>query len=88
MSMLPKDTKRRKLDAAADSQARLDTHLREPQPKERIIPYSDAIFREAAIEWLIETDQVCCFFFKILAIGHLSVHCSLLTHSTTSPSDI
>ncbi|KAG1793796.1 hypothetical protein EV424DRAFT_1275472, partial [Suillus variegatus] len=57
MSMLPKDTKCRKLDAAADSQARLDTHLREPQPKERIIPYSDAIFREAAIEWLIETDQ-------------------------------
>ncbi|KAG1792995.1 uncharacterized protein HD556DRAFT_1213692, partial [Suillus plorans] len=57
MSMLPKDTKRRKLDAAADSQARLDTHLREPQPKEQIIPYSDAIFREAAIEWLIETDQ-------------------------------
>jgi hypothetical protein len=85
--MLPKDTKRRKLDAAADSQARLDAHLREPQPKEQIIPYSDAIFREAAIEWLIETDQV-CFFNLILAIGHLSVHCSLLTHSTTSPSNI
>ncbi|KAG1784395.1 uncharacterized protein HD556DRAFT_1201395, partial [Suillus plorans] len=35
----------------------LDAHLCEPQPKEQIIPYSDAIFCEAAIEWLIETDQ-------------------------------
>jgi len=24
-----------------------------------MIPYSDNLFREAAIEWLIETDQVC-----------------------------
>jgi hypothetical protein len=58
--MLPKDTKRRKLEAAAsaDSQSRLDAHLCEQKPKERIIPYSDSLFREAAIEWLIETDQV------------------------------
>lgn len=58
--MLPKDTKRRKLDAAAadNSQSRLDAHLCEQKPKEHIIPYSDGLFQEAAIEWLIETDQV------------------------------
>jgi len=58
--MLPKDTKRRKLEAAAsaNSQSRLDVHLREQKLEERIIPYSDSLFQEAAIEWLIETDQV------------------------------
>ena len=60
VSMLPKDTKRRKLEAAAsaNSQSRLDVHLREQKLEERIIPYSDSLFQEAAIEWLIETDQV------------------------------
>ena len=26
--------------------------------KERVIPYTDALFREAAIEWLVATEQV------------------------------
>jgi hypothetical protein len=56
--MLPKDTKRRKLEAKADGQTQLDSHLRERETKEHIVPYSDALFQEAAIEWLVETDQV------------------------------
>jgi hypothetical protein len=26
--------------------------------KERVVPYSDNLFRDAAIEWLVSTDQV------------------------------
>ncbi|KAG1849518.1 hypothetical protein F4604DRAFT_1810856 [Suillus subluteus] len=58
--MLPRDTKLRKLDAAAEFQAQLDAHLTDKKPKDRIIPYSDALFRKAAIEWQIETDQFAC----------------------------
>ncbi|KAG2151179.1 uncharacterized protein EDB93DRAFT_1103143 [Suillus bovinus] len=65
-SMLPRDIKCRKLDTAADSQARLDAHLSDKKPKDRIIPYSDALFCDAAIKWLIETDQ------PINAINHKS----------------
>ena len=37
----------------------LDGHLGEIPKMERVIPYTDSIFREAAIKWLIATDQVC-----------------------------
>ncbi|KIL69109.1 hypothetical protein M378DRAFT_61242, partial [Amanita muscaria Koide BX008] len=57
ISMLPKDTKRRRLETDADGQTQLDSHLRERETKERVVPYSDARFREAAIEWLVGTDQ-------------------------------
>jgi hypothetical protein len=57
--MLPKDAEKRRNDAAADNQSRLDPHLKERLPKERVIPYNDDLFRDAAIEWLVSTDQVC-----------------------------
>ena len=55
--MLPRDSKRRKQDAESlkESQQQLDLHLRE---RDAAIPYSDAHFCEAAIEWLVATDQV------------------------------
>jgi hypothetical protein len=56
--MLPEDTKRRRENAKASSQTRLDSHLKEKPAKEMVIPYTDQAFREAAIEWLIATDQV------------------------------
>ena len=58
VSMLPRDSKRRKQDTenSKESQQRLDSHLREHEP---VVPYSDAHFCEAAIEWLVATDQVC-----------------------------
>ncbi|KAJ7245082.1 hypothetical protein C8J57DRAFT_1082574, partial [Mycena rebaudengoi] len=36
-------------------QATLDPHLR--NKPERVAPYTDELFRDAAIEWLIATDQ-------------------------------
>jgi hypothetical protein len=44
-------------------QGRLDSHLQEMPRKERVIPYTDALFREAAIEWLVATDQVTISYF-------------------------
>jgi hypothetical protein len=56
---LPGDVKKRK--AAADAATRtLDRDLREKKLPERVAPYTDKAFREAAIKWLVSTDQVTC----------------------------
>jgi hypothetical protein len=55
---LPKAVKARKAAQEAEDhskQSSLDPHLEE---RKTFIPYSDSLFREAAIEWLISTDQV------------------------------
>lgn len=64
VSMLPRDTKCRKLEAAATAknQAQLDGHLCKQEEKDCIVPYSDSLFHEAAIQWLVKTDQVCVYF--------------------------
>ncbi|KAJ7893294.1 hypothetical protein B0H14DRAFT_2334839, partial [Mycena olivaceomarginata] len=54
-SALPGDKKRAAQKVV--SQPTLDASLKEIPGKEIIIPYSYAAFREAAIEWLIATDQ-------------------------------
>lgn len=56
--MLPKDAEKRCQDAKADNQSRLDSHLTEKPQKERVIPYTDEFFHEAAVEWLVSTDQL------------------------------
>jgi hypothetical protein len=56
--MLPGDTKRRRDAKDSESQLTLDSHLRELPVKERVTPYSDLVFRQSAIEWLVSTDQV------------------------------
>jgi hypothetical protein len=56
--MLPKDAKRRREQAVADQQPSISGHLKPRAPNEHVVPYTDELFREAAIEWLIETDQV------------------------------
>lgn len=38
----------------------LDRDLREKKLKERVVPYTDKAFRQAAIEWLVATDQASC----------------------------
>ena len=45
-------------EAAKKTQSQLDPHLRERELKTCVIPYTDALFRQVAIEWLIATDQV------------------------------
>ncbi|KAF8149598.1 hypothetical protein K438DRAFT_1456814, partial [Mycena galopus ATCC 62051] len=61
-SRLPEDVKERTAaaEAAAVEKARLhqqtlDPHLR--KKPERPVPYSDDVFTEAALEWLIATNQ-------------------------------
>ena len=63
--MLPEDSQARRAakQEMALQQSAMDSHfskapknipLEKPKPK----AYSDALFREAAIQWLVETDQV------------------------------
>ena len=58
-SMLPEDTKERRA-ALLESlrQTNVTEHFAKAQPEEGPPPYSDDLFKEAAIQWLIETDQV------------------------------
>ncbi|KAJ2911647.1 hypothetical protein MD484_g8767, partial [Candolleomyces efflorescens] len=58
-SKLPKDVKARK-DAeqeATAAQTTLDGHLRPIDPPAPILKYSDALFKEAAEDWMISTNQ-------------------------------
>jgi hypothetical protein len=55
--MLPGDVGARKKERE-ESQRTIDSHLTERKLADRVMPYSDKIFRKAAIEWLIATDQV------------------------------
>ena len=64
--MLPEDSKARR-DAAAEKlkQSQVDDHFTVVPEGEKPMPYSDEVFKEAAIQWLIETDQVSfCSLFE------------------------
>ncbi|KAG1888027.1 uncharacterized protein F5891DRAFT_966302 [Suillus fuscotomentosus] len=55
-SMLPGDVKDRKAKAMRAQQV-INSHLTERKLAERVVPYSDKLFKTAAVEWLIATDQ-------------------------------
>ncbi|KAF8957947.1 hypothetical protein BDZ97DRAFT_1669110, partial [Flammula alnicola] len=58
-SMLPEDTKARRA-AQLESvlrQTEVDDHFAKENPEDKPKPYSDKLFEEAAIQWLIEMDQ-------------------------------
>ncbi|KAG1908525.1 uncharacterized protein F5891DRAFT_937641, partial [Suillus fuscotomentosus] len=55
-SMLPGDVKARK-EKAKQAQRTINSHLTERKLSERVIPYLDKLFKRAAIEWLVATDQ-------------------------------
>ena len=62
-SKLPKAVRERKEAALAEDrekQGSLDPHLITGVPRERVVPYSDDLFRDVAIQWLVETHQVHC----------------------------
>ncbi|KAG2339707.1 hypothetical protein BDR05DRAFT_836142, partial [Suillus weaverae] len=70
-SMLPKAVAKHQSDAiqkASASQTGLDNHLHEPPKVDCVLPYTDQLFRKAATEWLISTDQ------PIQALEHPSFH--------------
>ena len=57
--MLPDDTKQHR-EAASDSsllctQTKISNHF----PEAKVIPYSDQVFQDTSIQWLIHTNQVC-----------------------------
>ncbi|KAF9456143.1 ribonuclease H-like domain-containing protein [Collybia nuda] len=58
-SKLAEDVSQRKKERLASEaqQSKLDPHLQMRVPTKRVIPYSDQLFRQAAVEWLIATDQ-------------------------------
>ncbi|KAJ3897414.1 hypothetical protein F5879DRAFT_813971, partial [Lentinula edodes] len=55
VSMLPVDVAARKKAEAA--QTTINDHAVPLQPRAWVEPYSDELFEQAAIEWLVETDQ-------------------------------
>jgi hypothetical protein len=59
-SMLLKDAQKhhRDVQTVSGAPSRLVSHLRKKPQKDRIVPYTNEIFHEAAIEWLVSTDQV------------------------------
>ena len=59
-SKLRSDVEKRKEAAEAEKkrQSMLEAHLHELPPKQCKIIYSERVFRQAVIEWLIATDQV------------------------------
>jgi len=63
ISKLPRDIKKRKA-AAEEATRTLDRDLREKKFSERVVPYSDKLFRRAAVEWLVATDQVRNLFYN------------------------
>ena len=62
-SMLPCDSKARR---AAQQELRSQTLVKDfyevQKPEEKPIPYSNELFKEDAIQWLVETDQVLFYF--------------------------
>jgi hypothetical protein len=54
---LPGNVKAEK-DKAAQAQQSINAHMTERKLSERVVPYSDKLFKKAAVEWLIATDQV------------------------------
>jgi len=62
-SMLPEDAKAPHTEQLEilKKQTTVDDHFSVQKPNQTPKPYSDSLFEEAAIQWLIETDQVCLF---------------------------
>lgn len=58
--MLPEDAKTRRKEALEKTmeQSQMDEHFRPVDPNDKPVSYTDDVFKEAAIQWLIETDQV------------------------------
>jgi len=88
--MLPEDTKEWRAAALERlQQTKVEDHFHTAQPSDKPpppTPYTDELFKEAAIQWLVETDQVSNWFkFSTILIWW---KCSLFKHSNILPSRI
>ena len=58
--MLPDDTKACQADLYEKlQQMQVNDYFDTAKPEDKLEPYSDALFKEAVIQWLVKTDQVC-----------------------------
>ena len=62
--MLPDDTKARRLEANEKTtrQSQVNEHFQVAELNEaskKVEPFSQERFKQAAVQWMIETDQVC-----------------------------
>ncbi|KAF8803118.1 hypothetical protein BYT27DRAFT_7305410, partial [Phlegmacium glaucopus] len=78
-SMLPRDSKARR-DAEREhlSQTLVEDHYTVQKPEDKPVLYSNELFKEAAIQWLVEMDQVLphfrsLYFFFLTYIAHDSL---------------
>jgi hypothetical protein len=59
VNKLPKHMVKLKADVKeGNEQTTLPDHYKPAEQTERVVLYSDDLFKQAALEWLIETDQV------------------------------
>jgi hypothetical protein len=76
-SMLPKDAKERSdRKRGVDRQSSVTDHFGPEDPASKPIPFSDKALESAALEWLVETNQVSTLLFVAL----LSLLCTNLRH--------
>ena len=61
--MLPDDAKEQKAaEHVTLQQTQVDDHFAKAQPEDKLPLYTDELFKEVAIKWLIQTDQVSFYF--------------------------
>ena len=76
-SKLPGDVKKHKVAAASTITRTLDGDLREKKGTAHVIPYSNRLFRQVAVEWLVTTDQVsimyAIFSFYLSIIAYICI---------------
>ena len=85
MSKLPVDVKKRK-EATEQATRTLDQDLVKKKLSDHVIPYSDKLFHQAAIEWLVATDQVNNLVsFAFVAISITYIPC-FIAHTSSSTS--
>ena len=60
VSMLPEDSKARRAQVLEENlqQTNVNDHFKPAPKEEKPEPFSDELFKQAAIDWLIETNQV------------------------------
>jgi hypothetical protein len=66
LNKLPEHLANLKKTKLSQDQSMVTEHFSKAPPKEYVIPYSDDLFQQAAIEWLIATDQVRCAYNYII----------------------
>jgi hypothetical protein len=87
--MLPSDAKERKAaDHVTILQTQVNKHFSKAQPEDKPLPYTDNLFKEAAIEWLIQTDQVSFCFENTNIVVRYPFSFSPSKHLNICPSRI